>query len=200
MQPRWLWRPTWLRLHTAATHAGRRRGRCARLWRRCSKAGRRSLPRARRRAIALNTTSGWSQPAFLDVGGHAGRKGERGVGLLNISRLGRDVGEEEGLAARAADRLLQQVGELRVAVGHVRALLAERVEHVGEGRKRPVDRVRLCHLLTLGLGNLGALASREVHDVEHASAAWVGEPGAGVGVGGPSSSPHKGQGEDRVRA
>jgi len=56
--------------------------------------------------------------------------------------LGLDRGDDDGLGA-AAERLLEEPRELRLAVGHVHVPLHQRRDHASEGEERLVDLARL---------------------------------------------------------
>jgi len=67
-----------------------------------------------------------------------------------MGNLGPDVGDEDGLAV-AADGVLEDVGELGLAVGDVVALLVgERDDHLLQEGERLVDVGGLDELLTAG--------------------------------------------------
>jgi len=75
---------------------------------------------------------------------------ERGDRFFQMGNLGPDVGVEDGLAV-AADGVLEDVGELGLAVGDVVALLVgERDDHLLQEGERLVDVGGLDELLTAG--------------------------------------------------
>ena len=76
--------------------------------------------------------------------------------------LGGDVDEHQGLAV-AAQAVLEEVGELRVAVRNVRVLLGERHDDVAEVRQGLVDVLSLGQSKPLTPAVLDPLASREIN-------------------------------------
>ena len=76
--------------------------------------------------------------------------------------LGGDVDEHQGLAV-SAQTVLEEVGELRVAVGNVGVLLGERHDDVAEVRQGLVDVLGLGQSKPLAPAVLDPLASREIN-------------------------------------
>ena len=76
--------------------------------------------------------------------------------------LGGDVDEHQGLAV-AAQAVLEEVGELRVAVGNVRVLLGERHDDVAEVGQGLVDVLCLGQPHTLAPTLLHSLAAGKIH-------------------------------------
>ena len=76
--------------------------------------------------------------------------------------LGGDVDEHQGLAV-AAQAVLEEVGELRVAVGNVGVLLGERHDDVAEVGQGLVDVLGLGQSQPLAPAVLDPLASGEIN-------------------------------------
>mmetsp|Transcript_92454 Transcript_92454/g.297228 ORF Transcript_92454/g.297228 Transcript_92454/m.297228 type:complete len:382 (+) Transcript_92454:2052-3197(+) len=85
-------------------------------------------------------------------------------GLREVHVGGRDASDHEG-AAVAAEGVLQHARQLRISVGHVRAVqlrIPERRDHVAQGKEALVDAHALAEALADGAGLLRALGAREV--------------------------------------
>ena len=79
----------------------------------------------------------------------------------------RQVRDDERLAVARQARL-EQEGELRVAVRHVRRPLRQRHEHVRQRRQRLVDGLGLLEPLARRVRLAEPLGAREVHQVQRA--------------------------------
>ena len=125
------------------------------------------------------------------------RELERGERLLHLPRRGRDARQER--AARApAERILEQVGELRVSVRHVPLLafgdVHQRLDDVAQRAEGLVDGGRLLEARARALGGLLPLRAREVHQMERRVALLERRAGEGA----PTRLER--HGEHRVRA
>jgi hypothetical protein len=111
---------------------------------------------------------------------------QRRHGLLEEARLAIDVGDEQGLAV-AAQRVLEQVRQLRLAVGRVtgraRLLLTQRHDNLLEVRERTVDVHGLGLELTRSARLLDALRARQINQVELAPHDLGGRAGVRVSQG-----------------
>ena len=94
---------------------------------------------------------------------------EEGVleGLAEVARGRRDVDEHERLGV-AAERVLEEVRELRVAVGHVFVAVRERLNAIAEVRERTVDGDRLLERRARRAALVEALGAGEVDEVQQA--------------------------------
>ena len=103
---------------------------------------------------------------LVDHVAHARREVERRDRLLEVADLAVDVGDQQRLAV-AAQRVLEQVRQLRLPVRHVALRLgAERHDDLLEVRERAVDVHRLGLEVARAVGLLDALRAREVDQVE----------------------------------
>ena len=93
----------------------------------------------RRETPLLCGALGSANDARVDLGGEA----QRADGLLEVDWLRGHVDKHQRLAV-ATQRVLQQVGELGVAVGDVLLLVGQRVDHVRQAAQALVD--GLCFL------------------------------------------------------
>ena len=112
----------------------------------------------------------------LDVLGAVG-VAQRVERLVQVDLRRRDARDHQR-ARVAAERVLQQPRQHRVAVRHVQPLsplVAERRDHVAQHEQAQVDRDPLLHPLPLGLRALGALGPREVDKVELGGDLLVGD-------------------------
>ena len=111
------------------------------------------------------------------------RELERGERLLHLPRRGRDARQER--APRApAERILEQVGELRVAVRHVPLLafgdVHQRLDDVAQRAEALVDGGRFLQARAASLGGLLPLRARQVHQVERRVALLKRRAGEGA--------------------
>eukprot|EP00968_Pinguiococcus_pyrenoidosus_P000654 scaffold40_cov305-Pinguiococcus_pyrenoidosus.AAC.25 len=97
----------------------------------------------------------------------AGREAQAAE-ALSVGRVrGRKIHNHQRLAV-AAQRRLQQLGQLRVSEGHVPRLVPKRREDVREAAERPIDVLRLLQPIAGGSAAADSLAPREVDQVQRA--------------------------------
>merc|ERR1711902_89269 len=107
---------------------------------------------------------------------HFGGESQRVQGLAEALLLGTDVDEHQGLRV-APKAVLQQVGQLRVAVGHVGGLLRKCHDNLAKIRKTLVDCLGFGEPHALASTLLDPLAPSEVNQVQNST---TGLQGGGV--------------------